>query len=67
MLRYLVPSRRPRAGRLPMQEFIARENIRRFEQQLAAATDERQRAQIQALLDAERRHLSEIRKSARDR
>jgi hypothetical protein len=50
-----------------MQEFIARENITRFEQQLAAATDERQRAQIQALLDAERRHLSEIRKSACDR
>lgn len=45
----------------PMEEFIARENIRRFEKQLADSNDNDQKAEIQALLDAERRHLHQIR------
>jgi rubrerythrin len=46
-----------------MEEFLARENIRRFEAQLESATDEGQRAQISALLKAERQHLREIRRT----
>lgn len=46
-----------------MEEFIARENIRRFEARLESATDQGQRAEIQALLDAERRRLREIREA----
>ena len=46
-----------------MEEFIARENIRRFEAQLDACKDEDQRVEIQALLDAERRHLRVIRET----
>ena len=42
-----------------MQEFIARENIRRFEAQLAACTDPQQRAVLVRLLDTERQHLAE--------
>ena len=44
-----------------MEDFIARENIKRFEAQLESSTDKVQRAEIQALLDAERRRLIEIR------
>jgi rubrerythrin len=43
-----------------MQEFIAQANIRRFEAQLEAATDDSQKALIIGLLEAERRHLREI-------
>ena len=42
-----------------MQEFIARENIRRFEAQLAASTEPEQRKTLSSLLEAERRRLSE--------
>lgn len=58
----LAPSRK-RDGSRPMEEFIARENIRRFERQLADSRDDGQRAEIQALLDAERRHLHQIRQA----
>ena len=40
-----------------VQEFIARENIRRFEAQLSACTDPQQRETLQRLLDAERQYL----------
>ena len=46
-----------------MEEFIARENIRRFETQLESSTDSDQSAEIKALLDAERRKLREIRQA----
>lgn len=42
-----------------MQEFIARENIRRFEAQLSACTDPGQRKILSRLLEAERQRLSE--------
>ena len=42
-----------------MQEFIARENIRRFEAQLAACTDPEKRKTLSRLLDAERQRLAE--------
>lgn len=42
-----------------MQEFIARENIRRFEAQLAACTDPEQRKTLSRLLETERQHLAE--------
>ena len=41
----------------PVEEFIARENIRRFEAQLATCADEKQRALLQKLLKAERERL----------
>ena len=44
-----------------MQEFIARENIRRFETQLAACVDPTQREILTRLLEAERLRLSEVR------
>lgn len=40
-----------------MQEFIARENIRRFEEQLQACTDPKQRETLSRLLETEREHL----------
>ena len=43
-----------------MQEFIARENIKRFEAQLADCTDEEQRQVILRLLEDEQRRLAEI-------
>lgn len=42
-----------------MQEFIARENIRRFEAQLAACTDPEQRKVLSRLLETERNRLKE--------
>lgn len=42
-----------------MQEFIARENIRRFEAQLAACTDAQQRKTLLQLLETERERLTE--------
>ena len=42
-----------------MQEFIARENIRRFEAQLADCTDPQQRETLSLLLETERRRLTE--------
>ena len=44
-----------------MQEFIARENIRRFKAQLADCADPAQRETLTRLLDAERRRLNEVR------
>ena len=40
-----------------MHEFIARENIRRFEEQLAACSDPAQRKMLQQLLETERQRL----------
>ena len=43
-----------------MEDFIARENIRRFEARLQSSADEAQKREIRRLLDAERRHLQQI-------
>lgn len=43
----------------PMQEFIARENIKRFEAQLADCTDPDRRNILMRLLDGERRLLAD--------
>jgi hypothetical protein len=40
-----------------MDRFIARENIRRYKQQLASCTDEAQRATLQELLAEETANL----------
>lgn len=50
-----------------MQEFIARENIRRFEAKLAACTDAEQRKTLSRLLEAERQHLAEAVANKRSR
>lgn len=42
-----------------MQEFIARENIRRFEKQLADCDDPAQRQVLLQLLETERRRLAD--------
>ena len=42
-----------------MQEFIARENIRRFEAQLAACSDAKQRETLSRLLETERQRLTQ--------
>jgi hypothetical protein len=47
-----------------MEEFIARENIRRFEAQLAVCTDERQKAVLQSLLNGERQRLEQWKQRA---
>ena len=44
-----------------MQEFIARENIKRFKAQLQACTDDRQRQTLSRLLEAEETRLAELR------
>ena len=46
-----------------MQEFIARENIRRFKAQLEVCTDARQRETLQKLLRAEEERLMALRAS----
>jgi hypothetical protein len=43
-----------------VEKFIARENIRRFEEQLAACADEADRAVLLKLLETERRRLHEL-------
>ena len=43
-----------------MDEFIARENIRRFEAQLKTAVDDGQRSALENLLKEERQRLMEI-------
>jgi hypothetical protein len=43
-----------------VEEFIARENVRRYEAQLARCDDEEQRRVLIRLLEAERNRLSEI-------
>jgi hypothetical protein len=42
-----------------VEEFIARENIRRFKEQLAACDEPGQRKTLQRSLDAERKRLKE--------
>lgn len=42
-----------------MREFIARENVRRFEKQLADCTDPQQRQVLLQLLEAERQRLAD--------
>lgn len=49
------------AEELPMKEFVARENIKRFEAQLAACTDPERRETLLQLLEAEREHLKGVR------
>lgn len=46
----------------PIPEFLAHENIRRFEEQLLASADEDRKAVIRRLLEAERQHLRDIQK-----
>lgn len=41
-----------------MQEFIARENIKRFEAQLAACVDPEQRKTLSRLLEEEKQNLA---------
>jgi rubrerythrin len=48
-----------------MEEFVARENIRRFQAQLDACTDPEQRETLMQLLEAERKHLSEAKSKKR--
>ena len=43
-----------------MQEFIARENIKRFRQQLENCTDAGQRATLKQLLANEQAHLERL-------
>ena len=42
-----------------MEEFVARENIRRFQMQLDDCKDPEQRKTLEQLLDAERHRLAE--------
>jgi hypothetical protein len=44
-----------------VEEFVARENIKRFEAQLAACTDSQQRETLSRLLEEARHHLNEAR------
>ena len=44
-----------------MKEFVARENIKRFEARLAACTDPAQREVLSRLLDAEQQRLKDAR------
>lgn len=48
-----------------MQEFIARENIRRFQAQLDACTDPEQRQTLSQLLETERQRLESAHTSKR--
>ena len=43
-----------------MDEFVARENIKRFQEQLKNCTDERQRATLRQLLAEHEQFLSDI-------
>jgi hypothetical protein len=42
-----------------MEEFVARENIRRFETQLADCRDTKQQKTLEELLETERKRLAE--------
>ena len=44
-----------------MKEFVARENIKRFQAQLDSCTDQKQREVLIQLLESERRKLDAIR------
>lgn len=62
MIEWLPPTQGMVLGG-PMDDFIARENIRRFEAQLQSSADEMQKREIRRLLNAERRHLQQIEQS----
>lgn len=49
----------PNAGIRLMDDFLARQNIRRFEAQLKGECDPETRATLQTLLEAERKRLSQ--------
>lgn len=49
-----------------MEEFVARENIKRFEAQLANCTDPEQRDILSRLLEEARHRLSEAAESKRN-
>ncbi len=44
-----------------MEEFVAKENIRRFRAQLEACPDKEKKSVLRELLDAEQRRLTELR------
>jgi bacterioferritin (cytochrome b1) len=46
--------------RATVQEFIARENIKRFRRQLENCTDDRQRDTLKVLLASEQAHLERL-------
>lgn len=46
--------------RNPIPEFITRENIRRFTEQLASSTDDEQRQMLEHLLETEKKALREL-------
>lgn len=48
-----------------MQRFIARENVRRFRQQLESCTDERQSETLRQLLAAEEAKLNQLERTKR--
>ena len=49
-----------------MKEFVARENIKRFEARLAACTDPAQREILSRLLDEEQQRLKDARAETLD-
>jgi hypothetical protein len=48
-------------GGTPVKEFVARENIKRFEAQLVACTDPQRRETLARLLEVERQQLKDAR------
>jgi hypothetical protein len=50
-----------------VEEFIARENIRRFQAQLKGCTDPEQRAVLMQLIEIEQERLLEVRAAKRPR
>jgi hypothetical protein len=54
-------------GKAPVKEYVARENIRRFQAQLAACDDPAQRKTLSDLLKAEKKRLAEARLGDRPR
>jgi hypothetical protein len=47
-----------------VEEFVAKENIRRFEAQLAECTDEQQRSVLLGLIEEQRMRLADILRKA---
>ena len=43
-----------------MEAFVARENIKRFKEQLRSASDDAQKATLRKLLEEEEQHLQQI-------
>lgn len=48
-----------------MEQFVARENIKRFRAQLASCADEQQRQTLKRLLGAEEQRLRELERGRR--